>query len=69
MNSGKDNMKKKSLRYSENLIKQFQDIYYKKFSRRISEEKAALELNFLARMIETLYLDRKNKKTEARNGE
>ena len=62
-------MGKKPLKYSKDLIKRFQDTYYEKFNRRISEEKAALELNFLARMIETLFLDRKNKKTEARNGE
>ena len=48
-------MQYKNIKYSSKLLDRFQQTYLKKFGEKISQEKASVELNSLARLVETLF--------------
>lgn len=47
--------KRGTLKYSQELLERFQELYFKKFREHISQENASVELNFLARLVEALF--------------
>ena len=54
---GKKAPNNKRLKYSTGLLKRFQEIYFKKYNEHISDEKAVLELDFLATIVSLLLAD------------
>ena len=44
--------------YSQELVRKFQEIYQKKFGEDVSWEEANIELNYLARLVESAFVGR-----------
>ena len=60
---------KESFRYSSLLLKRFQNLYFKKFNKRITEQIAMRELGFLASIVKIMLAEQTLKSTDSKGGE